>query len=104
MAQLSTDWLDMVDTSQTRKSASEEEKENLREEEKENLREAVAKIAKPLIEARENSLKQALVTESAAKLAEWLGRQRANDLLLQPMVKFLKYNDRQLRYTIQYRT
>ena len=92
MAQLATDWLDMVIISQTGQPVTDYHNELS------NLHESVVKIAKPLIEARENSVKQVLVTESATKLAVWLGRQRAYDVLLKHMVTFLNDNDRQLRY------
>ena len=47
---------------------------------------------------QDNSVKQVLVNESAAKLAVWLGRQKAVDVLLSHMFTFLNDSDSQLRY------
>ena len=92
LAELATNWLDMVITSQTGQPVTDYHNELS------NLHEAVVKIAKPLIEGRDNAVKQVLVKESASKLSVWLGRQRAHDMLLNHMVTFLNDNDRQLRY------
>ena len=47
---------------------------------------------------QDNSVKQVLVNESATKLAVWLGRQKAIDVLLSHMFTFLNDSDSQLRY------
>ena len=47
---------------------------------------------------QDNSVKQVLINESATKLAVWLGRQKAIDVLLSHMFTFLNDTDSQLRY------
>ena len=47
---------------------------------------------------QDNSVKQVLVNESATKLAVWLGRQKAIDVLLSHMFTFLNDSDSHLRY------
>ena len=53
----------------------------------------IVNMVTSLLEDSSNSVKQVVVTESAAKLAVWLGRQKANDVLLSHMITFLNDKD-----------
>ena len=62
------------------------------------LHQQMVSLVTTLLEDNTNCVKQVLVTESAAQLAVWLGRQKANDVLLSHMITFLNdKEDSQLR-------
>ena len=88
IAALSTSWLDMIVSSCPPGQAATDYHRELS-----TLHKIVEAYVTTLLEDQKNSVKQVLVTESAAKLAVWLGRQKANDVLLSHMITFL--NDKE---------
>ena len=89
VAQLATAWLDMIiaDTCQPAHVATDYHSELS------TLHQFIVSMVTSLLEDNSNSVKQVLVTESAARLAVWLGRQKANDVLLSHMITFLNDKD-----------
>ena len=93
IAQLATHWLDLVLSSPQPGQVSTDYHGEVSA-----LHQQMVSLVTTLLEDNTNCVKQVLVTESAAQLAVWLGRQKANDVLLSHMITFLNdKEDSQLR-------
>ena len=94
LASLASNWLDLVISASPPGQAATDYHSELS-----TLHKFVEDLVTSLLEDTSNSVKQVLVNESAARLAVWLGRQKAIDVLLSHMFTFLNdNNDSQLRY------
>ena len=94
IAQLATHWLDLVLASPQPAQVTTDYHGEVAA-----LHQQVVSLVTTLLEDNTNCVKQVLVTESAALLAVWLGRQKANDVLLSHMITFLNdKEDSQLRF------
>ena len=88
IAQLATHWLDLVLASPQPAQVTTDYHGEVAA-----LHQQVVSLVTTLLEDNTNCVKQVLVTESAARLAVWLGRQKANDVLLSHMITFLNDKD-----------
>ena len=96
LASLASKWLDMVISASPPVTDYHSELSTLHK----NFEDLVTALLEDSSEdnKQDNSVKQVLVNKSAAKLAVWLGRQKATDVLLSHMFTFLNDSDCQLRY------
>ena len=91
IARLSTDWLELGSHNTP---ASQDYQTELAA-----LHSSLVGMVTSLLEDSSNAVKQVVVSSGAARLAVWLGRQRANDVLLSHMITFLNdKEDAQLRH------